>query len=241
MSQNPRPKVSFLLATYNERENITALITRALDVIGDPIEVIVVDDNSPDGTADIIRAMNDPRVRVIQRTRTRGLASAYLRGIIETTGDILCWMDADGCMPMELVPTMIERLDQCDAVVGSRFAEGGSDLRDQGRIWASKLITGLARAVLSCRTLDIDSGFLVMKRTCLDAALFSPSGYGEYFIELIYNMERAGLKVEEIGYPFRDRDEGEGQSKSFQNWMRFLCLGSKYVLRILRCRVWPLR
>lgn len=241
MSESARPLVSFLLATYNERENIVGLIRRALEVIGDPVEVIVVDDNSPDDTAGAALALNDPRVRVIKRTRTRGLASAYLRGMIESRGEILCWMDADGCMPMELVPVMIERLKECDAVVGSRFADGGSDLRDAGRIWASKLITGLARTVLGCQTLDIDSGFMVMKRSCLDAALFCPSGYGEYFIELVYNMERAGLKVEEIGYPFRDRDESEGQSKSFQSWLRFLRLGSKYVLRIFRCRIWPQR
>ncbi len=241
MLQESHPLVSFLLATYNERENIAALIENAITEIGDPIEVIVVDDNSPDGTADAVRALRDPRVKVIQRTRTRGLASAYMRGLIESRGEVICWMDADGCMPMELVPQMIARLEQCDAVVGSRFAEGGADQRDQGRIWASVLITGLARAVLGCKTRDIDSGFLVMKRECLDTALFSPTGYGEYFIELIYNMERHGLKVVELGYPFRDRDETEGKSKSFQSWVRFLLLGSKYVLRILRCRVWPLR
>lgn len=241
MHQDTHPLVSFLLATYNERENIVGLIESAITEIGDPIEVIVVDDNSPDGTADAVRAMRDPRVKVIQRTRTRGLASAYMRGLIESRGEVVCWMDADGCMPMDLVPKMMARLGECDAVVGSRFADGGEDRRDQGRIWASVLITGLARTVLGCKTKDIDSGFMVMKRSCLDTALFSPSGYGEYFIELVYNMERHGLKVEEMGYPFRDRDENEGRSKSFQSWVRFLLLGSKYVLRILRCRVWPLR
>lgn len=241
MQQDAHPLVSFLLATYNERENIQSLIESAICEIGDPIEVIVVDDNSPDGTADAIAAMHDPRVKVIKRTRTRGLASAYMRGMIESRGEILCWMDADGCMPMEMVPQMIAKLGEYDAVVGSRFAEGGTDKRDQGRVWASVLITGLARVVLGCKTKDIDSGFMVMKRECFDTALFSPTGYGEYFIELVYNMERHGLKVLEMGYPFRDRDETEGQSKSFQSWVRFLLLGSKYVLRILRCRIWPLR
>lgn len=240
MSESQRPLVSFLLATYNERENITGLIRRVLEVLGDPVEVIVVDDNSPDGTAEVIAQMNDPRVRVVKRTRTRGLASAYMRGIIESRGEVLCWMDADGCMPVELVPEMIARLGEYDAVIGSRFVEGGEDKRDKGRVWASCLITGLARLVLRCKTRDIDSGFMVMKRDCLDAALFAPGGYGEYFIELVYNMERRGLRLLEMGYPFRDRDEGEGKSKSFQSWLRFLLLGSKYVLRIFRCRIWPL-
>lgn len=241
MPNNPqRPHVSFLLATYNEKETITGLIKNILNTLGESIEIIVVDDNSPDGTADAINTMNDERVKVIKRTRTRGLASAYMRGIIESTGGVICWMDADGCMPVEMVPEMIEKLSEYDAVVGSRFVGEGEDKRDAGRIWASKLITGLARVVLSCKTKDIDSGFMVMKRECLDAALFSPSGYGEYFIELVNNIEKSGLKVLEMGYSFRDRDEDEGQSKSFQGWLRFLFLGSKYALRIFRCRIWPL-
>lgn len=241
MLPDAHPLVTFILATYNECENITRLVESAIAEIGDPIEIIVVDDNSPDGTAEALRALRDPRVKVICRTRTRGLASAYMRGIIESRGEVVCWMDSDSCHPVSLVPQMIARLKEYDAVVGSRFVEGGSDERDAGRIWASKLITGLARFVLRCKTKDIDSGFIVMKRECLDTALFSPSGYGEYFIEMIYNMERHGLRVNEIGFSFRDREEDEGHSKSFQGWLKFLLLGSKYVLRIMRCRVWPLR
>ncbi len=233
-------KVSFLLATYNEKETICPLISKILATINNPLEVIVVDDNSPDGTAELIRSINDNRVKVIRRTKMRGLGSAYMRGIIESTGDIICWMDADGCMPVEMVPEMINKLSEYDAVIGSRFVGEGTDERDAVRVIASKLITGMARVVLGCKTKDIDSGFMVMRRSCLDAALFSPTGYGEYFIELVANMEKRGLKILETGFLFRDRDEDEGESKSFQSWLRFLALGSKYALRILRCKIWPL-
>lgn len=241
MAADADPGVSFILATYNEKETIVALVERVLRVLGDDLEVIVVDDSSRDGTAELVRGIGDSRVKVVERKKGRGLASAYMRGIIESRGSVLCWMDADGCMPVEMVPEMIGRLESgADAVIGSRFAPGGKDDRDFTRIFTSKLIIGFARGVLGCRTLDIDSGFMVMKRDVLDGALFSPTGYGEYFIEMVYNLERKGYKVEEMGYVFRDRDEDEGQSKSFSSWFRFIFLGCKYGLRVLRCRIWPL-
>ncbi len=234
------PKVSFILATFNERETIVALVNRVLGVLGQDLELIIVDDSSPDGTAQLVRDLGDPRVKVVERKRGRGLASAYMRGIIESRGDVICWMDADGCMPVEMVPKMIDRLAEFDAVIGSRFVANGKDDRDFIRIFTSKLIIGFARTVLGCKTRDIDSGFMVMKRECLDGALFSPTGYGEYFIELVANLERKNYKILEIGYEFRDRGEDEGQSKSFSSWLRFLFLGCKYGLRVLRCRIWPL-
>lgn len=241
MIENKDPKISFILATYNEKETIGGLIARVLQVLGDDVELIVVDDNSPDGTAELIRNIGDSRVSVVERKKGRGLASAYMRGLIESRGRIICWMDADGCMPVEMVPQMIDRLDNgADAVVGSRFAPGGKDDRDFYRILASKMIIGFARSILGCQTLDIDSGFMVMKREALNGALFSPTGYGEYFIELVYNLERKGYRVEEMGYVFRDRAEDEGQSKSFNSWLNFIFLGCKYGLRVLRCRIWPL-
>ena len=241
MTEKAAPGISFILATYNEKQTIVTLVERVLSVLGSDLEVIVVDDSSADGTADLVRDIADSRVKVIERKKGRGLASAYMRGIIESRGDIICWMDADGCMPVEMIPEMISRLESgADAVVGSRFAPGGKDDRDFTRIFTSKMIIGFARAILGCKTLDIDSGFMVMKRQCLDGVLFSPTGYGEYFIEMVYNLERKGYKVAEMGYVFRDRDEDEGQSKSFNSWFRFLFLGVKYGLRVLRCRIWPL-
>ena len=235
------PELSFILATYNEKDTIVALVERVLRVLGNyELEIILVDDSSPDGTAQLVRNIGDPRVVILERRRGRGLASAYMRGIIESRGKVLCWMDADGCMPVEMIPEMISRLQEADAVVGSRFVNGGRDDRDFIRVFTSKLIIWFARTVLNCRTRDIDSGFMVLKRECLDGTLFSPTGYGEYFIELIANLERKKYKVVEMGYAFRDRDVDEGQSKSFNGWLRFLKLGFKYGLRVLRCRIWPL-
>jgi hypothetical protein len=234
--------LSFLLATYNERETILPLIERILTTLTPvlPLEIIVVDDNSPDGTAALVENIGDPRIKVIKRTRARGLASAYHRGLLESSGDVLAWMDADGCMPVALVPEMIARLADNDAVVGSRFVAGGADQRSPLRVYASKLITGFARLLLRCQTRDLDSGFIVMRRECLEIPLFSPSGYGEYFIEMIANLEKHHYRILELGYAFRDRAVGEGASKSFHGLLKFLRLGAQYGWRVLRVALFPL-
>lgn len=238
MTESDRPLTTVMLATYKESETIVSLVTDILQTVPAPLEVIVVDDDSPDGTAEVIRGMQDERVRVIHRQGTRGLASAYMRGLIESRGEVICWMDADGCHPVSLVPEMIRMLDTEDVVIGSRFVEGGKDDRDRVRVLTSIWINTLARWVLGYGIGDYDSGFIVLRRSVLDHALFVPTGYGEYFIELVYNACRKGMRVKEIGYVFRDRDVGE--SKSFQSWFRFLRLGSRYVLRIVRARLFPL-
>jgi dolichol-phosphate mannosyltransferase len=114
-----RGLISIILATYNEGENIKEMIAAILSYLPDPVEVIVVDDNSPDRTWQIAGDMGDPRVKVIRRTKARGLASAINRGIIESRGEFLGWMDADMCHPPELLPKMLAQLSGCDVVIGS--------------------------------------------------------------------------------------------------------------------------
>ena len=120
------PRVSIVLATYNERENILDTIQSIFAHVKDSAEVIVVDDDSKDLTWQLVRDHPDPRVTLIHRVDTRGLASAFNRGIIESRGEIVGWMDADMCMPPSMLPDMIDKLDEYDIVVGSRYAPGGS-------------------------------------------------------------------------------------------------------------------
>ena len=101
---DPDPSVSVVLATYNERENILDTIGEIYKHVTQSTEVIVVDDDSPDQTWDIVGQLQDPRVKVIRRVSTRGLASAFNRGIIESRGQVVCWMDADMCMPPAMLP-----------------------------------------------------------------------------------------------------------------------------------------
>ncbi len=177
--------VSIVLPTYNEKENIIDAINKIIHHVGNPVEIIIVDDDSPDQTYRIAADV-DERGKVIRRVGTRGLASAINRGIIETRGEIIGWMDADLSMPTKLLPLMIEKLKENDVVIGSRYVSGGQDSRSFLRVVASKLINGLAALVLGYGIKDYDSGFIVMRRQVLDRVTLMPTGYGSYFVEFIY-------------------------------------------------------
>jgi dolichol-phosphate mannosyltransferase len=229
----PQSKVSVALATYNEREHIVHLVAELYQKIAMPLEVIVVDDDSTDGTAELVAELKFPGLKLIRR-KVRGLASAFHRGILESTGDIVCWMDADMCMPVDVLKQMIDKLDAYDIAVGSRYAEGGSDNRSPLRVLSSRLINRFARLVLGGHVKDYDSGFVALKRSVFDWVTIIPFGYGEYFIEMISDALRHGLKVVEVGYAFRDRTEGI--SKSLPSLWAFARTGLHYVRRIMGIR-----
>ena len=229
------PWVSIVLATYNERENILDTISSIFHNVKDSVEVIVVDDDSSDMTWQLVEELNDPRVKLIRRVETRGLASAFNRGVIESRGEVVGWMDADMCMPPSLLPEMISKLDEYDIVVGSRYAPGGIDDRAFLRVASSRLINGLASMVLGYGIKDYDSGFVVLKRSVFDKVSIIPTGYGAYFMEFLYTCRKKGLKVYEIPYVFRDR--AKGISKSAPSILKFFRTGMQYVMRIFTARV----
>jgi dolichol-phosphate mannosyltransferase len=229
------PRVSIVLATYNERENILDTISSIFLNVKDPVEVIVVDDDSSDMTWQLVEELNDPRVKLIRRVETRGLASAFNRGVIESRGEVVGWMDADMCMPPSLLPEMIRKLDEYDIVVGSRYAPGGIDDRAFLRVASSRLINGLASMVLGYGIKDYDSGFVVLKRSVFDKVTIIPTGYGAYFMEFLYTCRKKGLTVYEIPYVFRDR--AKGISKSAPSILKFFRTGMQYVMRIFTARL----
>jgi dolichol-phosphate mannosyltransferase len=230
----PHGLVSIILATYNESENIRDIIASIFNSLPDPVEIIVVDDNSPDLTWEIASDMGDPRVKVIRRMKTRGLASAINRGIIESQGNYIGWMDADMCHPPALLPNMLASLKECDVVIGSRYVKGGKDDRNPSRVVSSRFINRMASLVLGRGILDYDSGFILMHRDVLDSVSLSPSGYGAYFIEFIYACCRKGMKVVELPYTFTERTKGV--SKSNTNLFQFGIAGFGYITRILKTR-----
>jgi dolichol-phosphate mannosyltransferase len=226
--------VSIILPTYNEKENIKDAINEIIDALGDPVEIIIVDDDSPDLTWNIASELNDERVIALRRKNTRGLASAINRGIIESRGEIIGWMDADLSHPPSMLPQMLKALEKHDAVIGSRYIDGGRDDRTFLRVTASKLINGLASFVLGYGIKDYDSGFILMRRSVLDQVTHMPTGYGSYFIELVYACCRKGLSVHEIPYVFTDRTKGH--SKSAPSLVQFLIAGVQYVIKIFTVR-----
>jgi glycosyltransferase involved in cell wall biosynthesis len=116
--------ISIVLATYNERDLIQTTIRALLKEAPEAMEIIVVDDDSPDQTWRVVESLELPNVRVIRRRRARGLASAFNRGIIESKGDYIGWMDADMCMPPSMIPEMYRKLvdEGYDVAIGSRYA-----------------------------------------------------------------------------------------------------------------------
>jgi dolichol-phosphate mannosyltransferase len=226
--------VSVILATYNERETLPEMIRRIRRHIRDPVEIVVVDDDSPDRTWEVARNLGGPGMKVIRRTGVKGLASALLRGILESRGEILCWWDADMLMCPEIAPAMIQLLGESDIVIGSRYAPGGKDLRGPARVWTSRALNGLAQAVLGHGIRDYDSGFIVLRRRVLDRVLPVPTGFGEYFMEFMYTAAGRGLSIRE--YPYTLTERSGGTSKASPDPVRFLAAGMRYGIRIFVAR-----
>ncbi|MBI5162487.1 MAG: glycosyltransferase [Magnetospirillum sp.] len=227
--------ISFIIPTLNEEDVIADLIAAIFRHVDGDVEVIVVDDSPGPATAQVIAALGDPRIHVVRRGRPRGLASAILRGILESRGEIVGWMDADAWMLPERLPAMIAALTRADLAVASRYVAGGGDDRERFRVLASRLINGAAQAILGDPVRDYTSCFVVMRRTVFDVVLPDPHGFGEFFVEFLHKASRGGLRVVEVPYVLKDR--AGGISKASPNMIRFLRLGLHYLLRIMAVRL----
>ncbi|MBF0602706.1 MAG: GNAT family N-acetyltransferase [Nitrospirae bacterium] len=238
--------VSLILPTYDEGANIVPLMERLEASLGDQwsYELIVVDDDSPDGTADKAREYghNNPAIRVIQRKNERGLTSAINCGLKASRGRIVGWMDCDLCHPPELIATMLKELEAdgagLHAVIASRFVAGGGDRRSGlyrlQRI-LSLILSYLSQWITHLPVKDISSGYIVMRRSCFDVHGFLVGNYGEYFIDLIYKMQKNGLVMKEIPYIFSNRQYGE--SKTAVSLSDFLLKGPDYIRMLFKYRL----
>lgn len=237
-------KISILLPTYNERGNIIPLIERTIKAVPQDKEIIVIDDNSPDGTADLVEQnfTNNPAVRLIVRKDERGLCSAVQRGINEADGDIIAWMDCDLSMPPEKFPELIDKIikEDYDAAVGSRYVKGGKDRRtDSGKFILyfhtalSSIIVNFTSFVLDKSFKDWTSGFIAVKSSVIKTIPLK-GDYGEFFIEMMYRLLKKGYKVIEVPYELIPRQQG--QSKTATNIFGFFRRGVKYVFCVLKLR-----
>jgi dolichol-phosphate mannosyltransferase len=231
---------SVILPTYNERETIIGLVQEILAVLGDAgvIAEVVVDDDSPDRTWDLVEQTlaDDQRVRVLRRVGRRGLPGALAEGLALAAGDALIWLDADGSMPANVIPSLVAGLENADVAVASRYAPGGKDARDSRlRIATSWLINALATAVLARQVRDYTSGFVAIKRGVLQKiSIRTDYTYGDYCIDFLYRACRAGLGVREI--PFRNVERLAGQTKTAPDFRRFATLGMAYLATIIKLR-----
>lgn len=231
------PRVSVVLPTYNERDNVEPLVTALASCLPEPWEILVVDDDSPDGTADVAESIR-PRfsgLRVIRRRSDRGLVPSIRCGVEAARAPVVIWMDADLSMPPEAVPGLLAPVleGRCDAAVGSRFADGGSTVngkQDSGWVRLQRWLTrGLNRSLARSLRIpfhDWTSGFIAVRTEFVRAAGLQ-GAYGEYFIVLIARLTRAGAALVEVPYVCVPRQRGESKTASGPG--RLLALGPGYL------------
>ena len=222
-------KISIILSTYNEAPVIENTISEIFKYVKD-VEIILVDDNSPDGTFEKVKKINNPNLKIYSR-KSRGLAAAFLLGLINSSSDIVGWIDSNMESVAKKIPDMIDKLDSNDIVVLSRFVEGGKDERSRLRILSSQCINLFSRSILNKEIKDYTSGIFVMKRSVLNEAIPISYGHGEFFIEFLYKAKRKGIKILEI--PFIQPPDKEGITKTAPNIFRFIYLGFFYISRII--------
>lgn len=213
------PVLSVVVPTFNERDNVVPLIGQ-LDaaLAGLAWEVIFVDDDSPDGTAALLRDIGagDSRVRCIRRVGRRGLSGACIEGMLASQARFVAVMDADLQHDESLLPAMLRRLeDGADLVVASRYADGGSAgslSAARGRL--SLAATSLVRRCLGVSLSDPMSGFFMMRREAAEALAPSLSSQGFKILLDIVVASRGKLVVAELPYAFRARRHGASKLDS---------------------------
>src|SRR3984893_17276940 len=214
------PQLSVVVPTFNERDNVTVLFRRLEAVLaGVAWEVIFVDDNSPDGTWDVVRglARQDSRVRCVRRICRRALSGACIEGILASSAPCAAVMDADLQHDETQLPKMLALLQsgQAELVVGSRYVEGGSaDSFDKQRAGASALATEVAKRVLGVRVADPMSGFFMIRRDRFEQLAPQLSTQGFKILLDIVATARGELRMVEVPYSFGSRLHGESKLDS---------------------------
>ena len=238
-------KVSVILPTLNEAENIIPLIEAILTEVPAVHEIIVVDDNSPDGTADLVQQFSqnraDRRVRAEKRLSNHGLTQSLRDGIQGSRGNVIVWMDCDFSMPPFVIPKLLRCIEQgYDIAVGSRFVRGGRFKEktegtpdSQLAVWLSRLMNYSIQLLLDHSFKDYTSGFIAIRRDIFNEILLR-GNYGEYFIDLMFEAIRRGFRIIEVPYVCLPRQKGV--SKTGQSLFQYLRLGSRYVRTALRLR-----
>src|ERR1700682_3649245 len=214
------PQLSVIVPTFNERDNVTTLFRRLEAALsGVSFEVIFVDDNSPDGTWDVVRSLarQDSRVRCVRRIGRRGLSGACIEGILSSRRARAAVIDADLQHDETQLPKMLALLQggEADLVVGSRYVAGGSaDGFNKQRAGASALATEVAKRVLRVKIADPMSGFFMIRRDRFEQREPQVSTQGFKILLDIVATARGNLRVKEIPYTFGSRLHGESKLDS---------------------------
>ena len=231
-SQNtPSIEISIIVPTYNERDNVKPLVERVHKALSDyRYEIIIVDDNSPDGTADAAESLStEYPLRVIVRKTERGLATAVIAGFNEARGDVLGVIDADLQHPPEHIPELLKATkDGADVAIASRYVPGGGiegwTLKRAIISKGAKLpVTMLFTALKGIQ--DPLSGFFVFRKTVIDGVTLSPIGY-KILLEVL--LRGKADVITEVPYTFRERERGQS-NLNFAEQINYI----KHLMRLL--------
>ena len=226
-------KISIVLCTYNEVNYIEQTI-RLISQTLENVEIIVVDDNSNDGTLEKLDTLKSIfNFKLIVRKNERGLASAHKRGFNESTGEYVGTIDVNSRDQILYFKDLVAKLNAgYDIAVLSRYILGGEDQRIFIRSFSSKAINTVARFFLRIPFNDFTSCIFLMKRKLLDYSEIIKTGYAEWFIEFIYIVYKKKHRLIEIPY-IQKMDEKLSVSKSYPNILTFFYLGIIYFYRII--------
>jgi dolichol-phosphate mannosyltransferase len=230
------------LPTYNERENLEAMVSALGEVLPEDSRILVIDDNSPDGTGEIADRLAAERgdVQVLHRPRKEGLGPAYLAGFrraLELGADLVLEMDCDFSHDPADVPRLVAAADGADLVLGSRYVPGGGT-KNWGllRRVVSRGGSLYAQALLGLRVRDLTGGFKCYRRAVLetiDLDAIKSKGYA-FQIETTYRAIRAGFRVAEVPIVFVDRQVG---GSKMSNSIVLEAIWKVPALRLSRLRV----
>ncbi len=214
------PELSVVIPSFNESANIPVLMERLGHVLqGIAWEAIVVDDNSPDGTAAVAKAIGavNPHVRCIRRVGRRGLSGACVEGILSSSAPVVAVMDADLQHDETLLPRMFAEIQKgAELVVGSRYVEGGTsgDGLSSVRKWGSEFATTLAKRLLKVNFNDPMSGFFMIRREKVEDIAPKIAREGFKILLDIVASSPVPLKTVEVPFTFRERNAGESKLDS---------------------------
>ena len=214
-------KITIIIPTYNESENLPKIVGSVFSLPLPDLNILVVDDNSPDGTGAVAEELAekfDHRVHVLHRPGKMGLGSAYIQGFglaVENGSDAACQMDADFSHPVEKIVELVEALQSFDIAIGSRYVRGGS-LDEKWPIWRKWLSAWgnfYARTILNLPQRDVTGGFRLWRREVLEKMPFEriqSNGY-VFQVETAYVANRLGFSLKEIPIHFADRRWGKSK------------------------------
>lgn len=235
-------EISIIVPTYNERENLAELVRR-LDACLQGVlwEVVFVDDDSPDGTAEVARELGrvDARVRCLQRIGRRGLASACIEGMLSSGAPFLAVMDADLQHDETVLTTMLTNIRQgdLDIIVGSRYVDGGGlGDWDETRALISRVATRVSHLVVPSTLKDPMSGFFMLRRDVFQGCVRNLSALGFKILVDIFASNKKPLRFKEVPFTFRSRFAGESKLDNQVAWDYGMLLLDKLIGHIVPVR-----